>query len=237
MENHNYLFVDIETIPAQARRVRKHFAAKIKTPAEVEKAARLVAGEEVPQAPKSLKKPESIDKWYAEEAPKVIDAAASTVAHWQEAGIDEATDEMLAKTSLTGTWGEIAAIGWAINAGEIQTAHRTKRKSSEAMVLEEFFAHVNARRSHRGITIVGHNVIGFDIRFIMQRAILNEVKLPSWWPQDPKPWSREVFDTMARWSGQRDWVKLDDLCFAMGIKVRDKWGGALPGRLDMLLFY
>ena len=65
--------------------------------------------------------------------------------------------------------------------------------------------------------IVGHNVIGFDLPFIFQRCLVNNIPI--------RPFVnlgefnvRGIYDTMHRWwLGARNRVALDDLAWALGI--------------------
>ena len=64
---------------------------------------------------------------------------------------------------------------------------------------------------------VGHNILDFDLRFIYQRSIINQIK-----PSREIPLSRfrssPVFDTMHEWSKWgRDFVKLDALAKSLNI--------------------
>ncbi|HEY6121029.1 MAG TPA: ribonuclease H-like domain-containing protein [Pyrinomonadaceae bacterium] len=66
--------------------------------------------------------------------------------------------------------------------------------------------------------IVGHNVIGFDLPFIFQRCLVNNLRV--------RPLVnlgefnvRGVFDTMHRWwLGAKRYVSLDDIAWALGIE-------------------
>ena len=66
--------------------------------------------------------------------------------------------------------------------------------------------------------IVGHNVIGFDLPFIFQRCVVNNIPV--------RPFVnlsefnvRGVYDTMHRWwLGSRNRVALDDLAWVLGIE-------------------
>ena len=57
----------------------------------------------------------------------------------------------------------------------------------------------------------GHNIINFDLPFIRQRCFALRVDQLNLIPQDLKPWSKGVIDTMVMWSGPRDYVSLDNL--------------------------
>ncbi len=76
-------------------------------------------------------------------------------------------------------------------------------------------------------TIVGHNVVNFDIRFLWKRAIILGIKMPGWFPRDPKPWDSAVFDTMTAFAGARDTISLDRLCRALGIPGKDDIDGSM----------
>jgi hypothetical protein len=41
--------------------------------------------------------------------------------------------------------------------------------------------------------------------------------MPAFFPKDAKPWSKEVFDTMAAFAGAKGSISLDNLCKALGI--------------------
>jgi predicted PolB exonuclease-like 3'-5' exonuclease len=66
--------------------------------------------------------------------------------------------------------------------------------------------------------IVGHNVVGFDLPFIFQRCLVNNI--------DVRPLvkitdfnARCVYDTMHQWwLGSRNRVALDDLAWVLGIE-------------------
>jgi len=93
--------------------------------------------------------------------------------------------------------------------------------------------------------LVGHNVIGFDLPFIFQRALVHS--LPA------RPFVnlaeynvRGVFDTMHRWwLGSKRFVSLDDVAWALGIqssKTADVEGSKVfdlyqAGKLDLIREY
>ena len=66
--------------------------------------------------------------------------------------------------------------------------------------------------------IVGHNVVGFDLPFIFQRCLINNICVPSLVNLSEYN-VRGVFDTMHRWwSGAKRNVSLDDIAWALGIE-------------------
>jgi hypothetical protein len=155
--------------------------------------------------PGNISKPESIAAWEAEKKPKLV-------------------EEAVAKTSFSGAYGKVCCIGWAW--GEFDPCSTIG--ADEGEVIKSAFERIegNAPR-HPPITVVGHYVANFDLRFLMQRAIVLGITLPTWFPRDPKPWSREVFDTMTAWAGAKDSISLDNLCRVLGVPGKDGVDGSM----------
>lgn len=162
-------------------------------------------------APAQYKKPESIAEWLKENG----EAAAS---------------EAIAKTALSGAYGQICCIGLAFDREAVTTVSWPSDVCDNERELLQWFAQFAATSKHAP-TIVGHNVVGFDIRFIWQRAMVNGVRLPSWFPRDPKPWGSEVFDTMTAWAGQRGMISLDELCTILSISGKGDIDGSMVGKM------
>ena len=161
--------------------------------------------------PATYKKPESIEKWMVENGSK---AAAET--HL--------------KTSLNGIAGEICSIAWALDDGEI-IGNCRRPDTTESWLLQHFFDCIaQETKSGEGeyprLTWIGHNVIDFDLRFLKQRAIVNNVKPPFLIPADARHGSAQVFDTMKAWAGWKGYVSQEALCEALGIKGKDDMTGA-----------
>ena len=183
----NYLYLDIETIPATEAEIIAEIEASITPPGNISKA-------------------ETIAAWEAEKKPALV-------------------KEAIAKTSFDGARGKVCCIGWAWD-DDPEPSHATVgfTTSGEAEALRAFATTV--RPSNERPVIVGHFVAGFDIRFLWQRAFVLGVKMPAWFPRDPKPWSAEVHDTMAMWAGSRDTISLDNLCKALGLPGKRNITGA-----------
>ena len=71
-----------------------------------------------------------------------------------------------------------------------------------------------------------HNVIEFDLRFLKQRAIVNNIRPPFIIPADAKHGSAQVFDTMKAWAGWKGYVSQEALCEALGIDGKAGMTGA-----------
>jgi len=154
--------------------------------------------------PGNLKKQESIDAWFAENREK-------------------AALEAIAKTSFDPAQGHICTIAWAIDDDEPMVAH-AETIDQEADVLRAFFASIRAAHNY---TFIGHCIGGFDIRFILCRAVVLGVKIPREIPRDPKPWDRTLFDTMIAWAGARGSISMDNLSAALGLAGKDGFDGSM----------
>jgi hypothetical protein len=153
-----------------------------------------------------------------------------------KAYIAEKAVEAVAKTSLDGAYGRLCAIGFAAGDGDIEcyTAVDPAENGlpytqfNEADLLHDFFqrAHELVRADDCNVTIVGHNVVGFDLRFIYQRSLVCRVSPPPWWPINPKPWSTAAYDTMLEWAGPHDRVSLDKLCLVLGFSGKGDIDGS-----------
>lgn len=168
--------------------------------------------------PANLKKPESIAAWKAEKK-------------------GDAIDEAISKTGLDGAFGRICVIGWAWNdEGPQYTAlSEPGQAGDEKGMLGEFALalEMGHKRNHLDgyPTVIGHNIINFDLRFLWQRCMVNGIRLPAWFPRDPKPWDDTVFDTMLRFAGQRGTIGLDRLCLALGLPGKDGIDGSMVADL------
>lgn len=167
--------------------------------------------------------PEVIEKYKAAvKAPGNIKKPES-IAAWLEEHRDSAAQEAIAKTSFDPAAGHICTIGWAVDDDEADVAHATSVEQ-ERDVIEAFFGALTA--FHR-YTFVGHNVAGFDLRFIVCRAVVLGIKIPRCIPRDPKPWDKTVFDTMMAWAGARGTISMDRLCEALGLPGKDDFDGSM----------
>jgi predicted PolB exonuclease-like 3'-5' exonuclease len=157
-------------------------------------------------APAQYKKPDSIAQWVAENG-------------------DAAADELIAKTSFDPARGHICTIGFAIGDGKVQY-YEMRKLEDEAPMLESFFAMLPTMGVNQ---FVGHYITGFDLRFILCRAVALGVTLPAKtaFPRDTKPWGDETFDTMVAWAGSRDRISQDSLCEALGLPCKGDFDGSM----------
>lgn len=156
--------------------------------------------------PGNIKKPESIEKWLEENREAVaLDA--------------------LAKTSFDGGRGHICTIAWAKNDSPIHVAHAATIEA-ERGIIASFFADLDDYHSE---TLVGHNITGFDLGFLRKRAIVLGIKLPpnTSLPRDPKPWDKNVHDTMTMWAGGTNRISMDSLCDILEIPGKSGFDGSM----------
>jgi 3'-5' exonuclease len=167
-------------------------------------------------APGQYKKPESIKEWLAE-------------------NLEESTKALVAKTSFDGLYGRIACIAWAFDDGEIVS---TNKDHTEQQAITALYEAVSAYteiayqggKSSSAITVVGHNVAGFDLPFLKHRSIILGIKPePSLRrAMNAKPWDESISDTMLMWSTDRDKrVSMNKLCRAFGIADKDGFDGSM----------
>jgi hypothetical protein len=203
---------DLETIPSQKPGAYEKIRESIKHPG-------------------NISKPETIEKWYAENA-------------------DIAAMELYRKQSFDGLYGEIISIAWTIDDGPIDVVYRYNGKD-ETRIIREFFDSITSLLDKNGnrefITKwIGHWLTGFDLRFLWQRCVVQGIKPPLRIPYDAKPWDDIVFDTKVAWTGLGQYSgvgKLDALAQAFGMdgkgdldgsKVYDYW---LAGRIEEIAEY
>ena len=169
-------------------------------------------------APGQYKKPESIAEWLA-------------------ANKEQATKELVSKTSFDGLYGSIACIAWAFDDNPVQVVG-VVGDQTEAQILAYFYDSVrelirveyHGGNTTTGLTVVGHNVAGFDLPFMKHRSIIHGIK-----PQpdirkamNAKPWDSCIADTMLMWSADREKrVSMDKLCKAFGIAGKGDFDGSM----------
>lgn len=129
--------------------------------------------------------------------------------------IEENAQEAWEKTALDGWKGHVACI--VANDREYEISDI----KDEKFMLQSFFSSLVES------TLVGHNIIGFDIPFLTKRALVLGVKLPIdyIWPRNLKPWDTKVFDTMTAFGNGKEFISLDNLARNLGIKGKGNTTG------------
>lgn len=144
---------------------------------------------------------------------------AETIATWESEKKPALVEEAYRKTALDGTLGQIICIGFAFDRYGVGSFDDSK--GNEAFVIRSFFeecAQAIDLTSQRRPRFIGHNIVGFDLRYIWQRAVINRVPVPIWFPHKAKPWDDSVFDTMTEWAGVGKFIGAQKLCRVLGIQ-------------------
>lgn len=171
---------------------------------------------------------------------------AETIAAWNAEKRPAAVEEAVNKTGLDGAFGQVVCIGYDIGGegltGSIASLDETFVLRSFSDMLEN-----SVRLADQvTITIVGHNVAGFDLRFLLQRYIVNGIRPHPIIQRaaQAKPWEAEkVFCTMTQFAGVGNKISLDKLCLALGlpgkgdISGKDVWPLVQAGELEKVARY
>jgi len=150
---------------------------------------------------------------------------AETTEKWHKEQKSLEVDKAYRKTSLNGTLGEIICIGYAIDDIPAKVIGRTLNQLEQNVLIDFFDAIHNI---HEETLIIGHCVANFDLKFLYQRAVVNNIKPPSNFPaRDVKAWSKNIFDTNEQWVGKSSASgSLDAICRSLGIKAKGELDGS-----------
>jgi len=141
----------------------------------------------------------------------------------KQAEIESEFDQRYRKTSFDGALGQIVAISYAIDDEPVENIYSDNWKNHEENIIDHFYRAISVRykpSEHRQPVFIGHNLVGFDLRFLFQRSVLLGVKPPMFVPFAAKPWDQTVFDTMLEWAGHGKTVSLAKLCRVFQIDAK-----------------
>ena len=156
------------------------------------------------------------------------------VDRFRDEKLEDAVQEEYRKTGLDGGKGHIAVVGLAFGDSDPMALESVNAVGEydakwEAETIRQAFDHIShaySASSDMRPVFVGHNVTGFDLRFLFQRAVVLGIKPPSIIPFHAKPWDAHIFDTMIAWAGVGNRISLDNLCNALGIEGKGEISGA-----------
>lgn len=145
------------------------------------------------------------------------------------ADIAKKSEKAIHSTGLSGLFGQVLCVGIAQDDSDPICVYNT---TGEDNLLADVRSLICPERQHTKTpsdycaqTLVGHNVLAFDVPFLSQRMMVNG--LPPLFKHGSKPWDLTVEDTMLMFAcGKRDMYSLDDLCLAFGV---DSPKGELDG--------
>lgn len=211
----SFVTLDAETIPTDRLDVIEEITAPI-----------IAAGREQLDKlapPGNLKKQETIDAWWIDEAPAKRQAITEDV--------ERDCAEAIHRTGLDGAFGRVAVVSYAIAEDEPITIfdEQWEHPDYERWLLNELAKGLD--RFSFQPRLVGHN-IAFDRHFLRQRGIVLGAPVPDILAAPVKPWEvNAVFDTMTAWTGDvRNRVTLDKLCLALGLQRKgEEIGEAIDG--------
>ncbi len=137
------------------------------------------------------------------------------------------TEEEYGRTGLDGNLGRVLCIGYAEqDASGAVAAHgcfgwrepTRDFEPDESVLLAGFWSFMNGFNTSRDL-IVGHNIMDFDLPFIIQRSVINYVR-----PTVDFSFARyrraPIFDTMREWDcwRSRGSTSLKKLAYALGLE-------------------
>lgn len=226
------IFFDIETLPDMRPGAREQFieAARenIKVPAGSTKESLaadlgITDKDEIKFTPRA-----SLDaRWVAEVGPTQAEPIGD--AEWR-------------KTSFDGSRGQVLMIGIAVDDAPPVVFSEPTESGTLSAFFEAVMLAYNPTRDPRP-AFVGHNIVGFDLRFILHRSIILGVRPPMIIPFDARPWDDSAYDTMVRWAGVGNRIKLDSLAKALGVQGKGDVDGSMvydlyaAGEIDKLIDY
>lgn len=150
---------------------------------------------------------------------------AETIENWEKHQKQDAVDEAVSKTVFDGGQGEIITFGFAID-NEDPISIQRNSNISERDLLENVNA--NFKDLDFQPLWIGHNICGFDLRYLWKRFIVNGIKPAIKIPFDAKPWSATVYDTMFEWAGTgNDKKSMDFVCKALGLEGKTGMDGSM----------
>ena len=142
------------------------------------------------------------------------------------------------KAALSPLTGRVLAIGYQLPTGKQVVHHHAHYEidQEEPEMLSSFWRIVQMAISQKE-KIIGHNIEGFDLPFLLRSSWLHHIDVPEE-IFDGRYWHRAFLDTMKRWQcgNYRDqFAKLDTLAkaFGLGGKLED---GGVSGA-DFAKFY
>jgi hypothetical protein len=174
-------------------------------------------------------RPEIQERFLTDVGPPANYKSADAIEKWWAEHGEIAKTEAVAKTALSGTFGELLCIGYAVGDGPVHVMVRSDGGEAELLRTFEIELEAEARAYHEQdgrwwalrATWIGHNIEDFDLRFLWQRCCVNGVKLKFPLPLERYPRAPRRFDTMKEWGGWNGRVKQRDLELAFGLERHD----------------
>jgi len=179
---------------------------------------------------------ETIPTQPEEEAKKVIAdnikppanmSKAETSQEWHEgkgkyAGAKEALiEEVYRKTALDGAYGEVIAIGFAVDDGQVMSFSRANFVGEDVMLAAFFLELAKITKSD---FFVGHH-IRFDLEFLFKRCVILGIN-PGVNLNFQGRHNVHFFCTQEAWAGFKGFISQDNLCKVLGVEGKTDLDGS-----------
>ena len=131
------------------------------------------------------------------------------------AKVEEKKQKLLEDAALRATTGRVVAIGYLINeSGETKL---TPHDWNERQILANFWEHFAYCRRQR-LKLIGFNICGFDLPFLMQRSWILGIPMPDD-IRDGHKWDSTIIDLAKEWGCgvYGSYTSLHEICTSMGI--------------------
>lgn len=129
----------------------------------------------------------------------------------------KSTEELYRQTSISGDFGRILCIGYAIDNQEVQII-----EGEEPDILKQWW-----QIADKADLFIGHNIMEFDLRFIFKRSIVHKIKPAAKHLNLSFARYRNypIYDTMREWEKwSSSFISLDALAKSLGL-ASSKDGG------------
>ena len=135
--------------------------------------------------------------------------------------IEDNLDKKVRDTALSGLFGQVLCIGYAVDDGDVDFFYADGEVHGESQILSAFRrvccdGSVSQFDFCQNV-LVGHNILDFDAPFLSQRMMING--LPPLFRHHTKPWDMSIDDTMTMFAcGKREHYSLENLCKAFSVE-------------------
>jgi hypothetical protein len=124
--------------------------------------------------------------------------------------VEQWEEEEYRKTALNGDYGRILCIGYIKETPE--GIGKGILKGEEPQIVREFW-----ELAKDVDLFIGHNILDFDLKFIMKRSIILGVK-PTQEVSLRRYYSERIYDTMHEWEKWSGYISLDKLARVLGFE-------------------
>lgn len=143
---------------------------------------------------------------------------------------EELGDSLWRKTALDGSKGQVLCIGYSVATQGTKVAYRESKSEAEFLEMAFYDIQEEIGRVYKGANgrkpnFIGHNVV-FDLKFLFRRAVILGIE-----PPFPLPFQgrhdKDFYCTSKAWCEFKEYISLDNLCKALGIKGKDGFDGSM----------